>query len=389
MDMNLKVIFLALLLSSFVEGLFAFVTPFYLTSLGISFFSIGLIFSVAALAMVLIRVLFGAYTDIRGRKVVFASSFLLQAVSNAFFPFARSILDTAPVKILYDLGFSVKTSLKSTIIFENARETYRKVIAWVAGLEHLMMALVNFGAAAILSSFAFSGSYFLMTVLQFTAFVMFLLVYKEKTEIQKSRKVSFRDMYDFHLKRNMWVVMVANALFFTGISLSHGFAEPLYWEAKYALSKLQIGLVIGLHRLSLALPLFVTGAIMHRLNVKRAYIFASLAIAASLAAMGLVNNIYVAIPIWLLHDVFGGSIQVPSSQVMIQLNARDDKRGKDTNMMQFSSGLVSIVAPSLTGALITIQWDLIFILGGLLTLAASMIIYLFYREPEETISNDE
>jgi len=94
----------------------------------------------------------------------------------------------------------------------------------------------------------------------------------------------------------------------------------------------------------------------------------------------LASNVYIAVPIWLLHDVFGGSIQVPASQILTQLNARDDKRGKDTNTMQMFSGLVSIVAPSLTGALITIKWDLIFIVGGFLTFAASMIIYLFYEE---------
>jgi len=330
--------------------------------------------------MVLLRVLLGAYTDIRGRKTVFASSFLLQATSSTLFPFVHSILDTAPVKILYDLGSSVRMSLKSTIIFENARETYYRIIAWVDGAEHLMMAFVNFGAAAILTFFAFSGSYILMAVFQLLAFIVTLFVYKEKSKIQKSNKVSFKEMYDLHLNRNVWVLMFATALSFTGVSLSHGFAEPLFWEAKYALSKPQIGLIIGLHRLSLALPLFVTGTIMQRLNVRKAYIYATLALTVSLIAMGLASNVYIAVPIWLLHDVFGGSIQVPASQILTQLNARDDKRGKDTNTMQMFSGLVSIVAPSLTGALITIKWDLIFIVGGFLILAASMIIYLFYKE---------
>lgn len=384
MELNLKAIFLALVLSSFVEGLFAFVTPFYLTSLGISLFNIGMIFSIATLVMVLMKILLGAYTDIKGRKMVFASSFLLQGVSSIFFPFVRGVLDVTPVKILYDFGFSVRTSLKSTIIFENARKTYHKIIAWVAGAEHLMMACVNFLAASILSFFAFEGSYFLMAVFQSFSFFIILIVYKEKSKIQKSSKVSFRDMYDLHLKRNMWVLMFARALSFTGIRLSHGFAEPLYFEAKYALSKPQIGLIIGLHRLSLALPLFVSGTIMHRLNVKRAYIFSTLVLTLSLTIMGLVNNIYIAIPLWLLHDVFGGSIQVPSNQILTQLNARDDKRGKDVNTMQLLSGLVSILTPSLTGMLITIQWDLIFVIGGLLTLVAAFVIYLFYREPAGT-----
>jgi hypothetical protein len=48
--------------------------------------------------------------------------------------------------------------------------------------------------------------------------------------------------------------------------------------------------------------------------------------------------------------------------------------------MQLLSGLAGVVAPSLTGALITINWDLIFIVGGVLIFAAPLIIYAFYIE---------
>ena len=378
MKLNLRVLFLSLAFSSFVDGLFAFVTPFYLISQGISFFNIGLIFSVASLAMVLLRIFFGSYTDIRGRKKLFASAFLLQSISSALFPFVHGVLDAAPVQILHDLGSSVSMSLKSTIIFENARETYHRIISWVSGLEHLMMALVNFGAAAILSFFAFRGSYFLMAVFQLVAFFAIFLAYKEKSIARKRQSTSFKDMYDLHLKRNTWVLTFAMAFSAMGIRLSHGFAEPLFWEGKYGLSKSDIGLVIGLHRLCLALPLFATGSLVHRLNVKRAYILSTLILAVLFAAMGFVDDIYVAVPIWLLHDVFGGSIQVPVGQILTQLNARDENRGKDTNTIQLFSGLVSIGVPTLTGALITINWDSIFVVGGFLTLIASLIVYVFY-----------
>jgi len=380
MELNLKAVFLSLALSAFVEGLFNFVTPFYLASQGISFFNIGVIFSISALAMVLLRISFGGYTDIRGRKTLFASAFLLQSFSSALFPFARSVLHATPVKILYDLSLSVKTSLKSTIVFENARETYHRMIAWLSGLELLMMALVNFAAAAILSFFTFTGSYFLMAVFQIAAFFAILFVYKEKSRARRKRSVSFKDMYGLHLKRNMWVLMFAMAFYTVGFSLSHGFVEPLFWEGKYALPKPYIGLVIGLHRLSLALPLFVTGSLVQRLDMKKAYIFSSLTLALLITPMGFIDNVYLAVMIWLLHDLLGGSIQIPVGQILTQLNARDVNRGRDTNTMQLLSGLASVVAPSLSGALITINWDLIFIVGGLLIFAAPLIIYAFYVE---------
>jgi len=379
MKVNLKTIIMVLALSSLVEGLFSFITPFYLASRGISFFNIGLIFSISALIMVLLRVFFGAYTDVKGRKTLFASSFLAQTISNMFFPFIYSVFDAIPIKILYDLGSSVRISLRSTMIFENARETYHRVIAWISGMEHLAMACINFFAASILSFLTFGGSYIFMATLQLAAFLVVLLIYKEKNKIQKSSKISLKDTYSLNLKRNMWVLMFTSAFSAIGVRLSHGFAEPLFWEGKFALSKGQIGLVIGLHRLSLAIPLFVTGTLMHRLDVKKAYALSNLILTILLTVMGFIDNVYIAVPIWLLHDIFGGSIQIPSGQILTQLNARDRSRGKDTNTIQLFSGVVGIIAPSLAGALITINWNLIFIVGGFLTFIGSLIFYLFYK----------
>ena len=59
MELNLKAVFVSLALSALVEGLFSFVTPFYLASQGISFLNIGIIFSVSALAMVLLSLFSG------------------------------------------------------------------------------------------------------------------------------------------------------------------------------------------------------------------------------------------------------------------------------------------------------------------------------------------
>ena len=85
MNLDLKVVFAALILSAVVDGLFNFVTPFYLTSIGISLLDIGVIFSIAAFVMVLVNIILSAYTDVKGRKAVFVSSFLIQSISSTFF----------------------------------------------------------------------------------------------------------------------------------------------------------------------------------------------------------------------------------------------------------------------------------------------------------------
>ena len=91
--------------------------------------------------------------------------------------------------------------------------------------------------------------------------------------------------------------MMSSSFYYVGIFLSHGFAQPLYFQGKYGLSIAQIGLITGFHRLSLALPLFVTGTFMHKVNVKKALIIAGIVVTVFLGAMGFINNILIAVPV--------------------------------------------------------------------------------------------
>jgi MFS family permease len=376
----LKVIIFAIILTSFGEGLYQLITPLYLNDQGISLFTIGFIFSVAAFAMLTIKILFGAYSDIKGRKFVFAASFLLQFISNSIFPFAKGFVEIAIVKTLFDFGSSIKDALKSTVIYENATQIFAKITAWISGIVHLMWALASFGAAFIVSIFAFDNTFLLIGVLELIGFLVIIFFYKEKKETHKQNRLQLREMYSLNVRRNMWVLMCAISLFYIGIFLSHGFAQPLYFQAKYNLSTAEIGLIIGLHRLSLALPLFYTGTIMHKIEAKKAYVLSALLVSIFLLAMGMVNNLIIAVPLWLLHDVFGGSINVPTQEILIQKNARDNQRGKDVNTMYLLLGFAAIVTPSLSGALIMVSWDLIFLVGGTLTTIAALIIAVFYKE---------
>jgi MFS family permease len=330
--------------------------------------------------MLIIKILLGAYSDIKGRKFVFASSFLLQSISNSLFPFAKGFFEIAIVKTLFDFGTSIKDALKSTVIYENAAKIFAKITAWISGIIHLMWAIASFSTAIIISIFAFENAFLLIGVLELIAFLVIIFLYNEKMKIPKKSSFHLKEMYSLNIHRNMWVLMIATSLFYIGIFLSHGFAQPLYFQAKYNLSTAQIGLITGLHRLSLALPLFYTGTIMQKINTKKAYILSAIIVSVFLLAIGLANNLMIALLFWLLHDVFGGSINVPTQEILIQKNARNTQRGKDVNTMQLLLGIAAIVTPSLSGALIVIDWDLIFLVGGTLTIIAALIVLFFYKE---------
>jgi len=333
--------------------------------------------------MLPIKIILCAYSDAKGRKKLLALPFLLQGISNAFFPIARGFLEIAFVKTIFDIGASIKTSITSTVLYENAMASFAKITAWVSGTIHIMWAAASFLTAIILFVFDFDGAFLLIAMLEIIAFTSVVLIYKEKRKSPELSRCSFKQMYSLNVKRNMWVLMCAVSLFYVGIFLSHGFAQPLYFQAKYNLSTAQIGVITGLHRLSLAIPLFYTGTIMHKLRAKKAYVISAFTISVFLFGMGLANSLLLALPMWLLHDALGGSINVPIQEILIQKNARNSQRGKDANTMQLLLGLAAILTPSFSGFLITVNLDLIFIVGGALTSLSALTVYMFYKEEKE------
>ena len=55
--------------------------------------------------------------------------------------------------------------------------------------------------------------------------------------------------------------------------------------------------------------------------------------------------------------------------------------------MQLLLGFAAIITPSLSGVLIMISWDLIFIVGGTLTSIAAIIVAVFYKENAKNLDD--
>ena len=69
--------YILFLVSAFVgisNGLYAFVYPFFLDQLGISFSNMGIIFSAASLGMAILAVIVGWLSDLWGRKKLYSFS---------------------------------------------------------------------------------------------------------------------------------------------------------------------------------------------------------------------------------------------------------------------------------------------------------------------------
>lgn len=380
LNRNIRVLFIVGLSFGFVAGLSELVLPFFLSYRGVSLVQIGIIFSISALAMALFRIFLGEYTDIYGRKKVYSTAFAVGALSNALFPFSFGQIVLSLNKILTDISTNITTSIHSVTLYENDKENYSRWFSWITAGQILIMALGDFVTSILILRINFSGCFYLLAAVQAAAFFFFLLFYREKVTEKQNRKISLKKTFSFYIHRNLKVLAVASTLLMIGIQINHTFTLPLYFAAKYGMNTAQVAIIMAIHRLSF-LTIIYASSYLKKFPLKKAYIYTSLPYVFSFLIVGTITlPIDVFTPIWLIHDLLGGGINATTQQVIVQTLARDDRRGKDVNTFSAIQNLSLIITPYLAGTLAAMNWDYIFLGGGILCLASVIFFCIFYKE---------
>jgi predicted MFS family arabinose efflux permease len=63
------------------------------------------------------------------------------------------------------------------------------------------------------------------------------------------------------MHRNLMVILVSNLIFNVGISTGHSFVMPLFFSEKFGVSRELVSWVMVAHRVTIAVPLLLAGAL--------------------------------------------------------------------------------------------------------------------------------
>jgi len=379
LDRNVKVIFIAGLLSAFLLGVFEILFPFYLDYRGFSLVDMGLVFSFSTLAISFIRIFLGECADVYGRKKIYLTSCTCSIASKSFFPLTVGRMEILANKFLNDLGDSLRNSVHNIMLYESASKAYTKLFSWFTASNFILQASGNLALAVFLAYLGYSGIFFLLAGVELAIFLI-ILSYREGKRGKTERRMSLREAYSFKIDRNLKVLASSVAIGVLGFGIAHSpVLLPLYFKDKYGLDIAQISIITAVHRLSfMSTPL--ADKTIRRLGLKTTYIFSTLAYALSFLAVGLVTfPIVVFVPIFLIHDLFGGGIRMTASSVIVQNLAADGRRGREVNTYEAIQMPMAIMAPSIAGILASSSWDLLFIVGGLLFLVSVSVFSLFFK----------
>ncbi len=404
MTRNVKIVLLVSVLFGASTGIYEFVLPYYLKERGLSPQAMGAIFSVAAVGMLVLRIVMGRLADLWGRKLFYGISLAGSSVAIWLTSSFSSLFSQAALKTLREAMFLTRDTVHPILLYEESRGKFMGWLGKTRGYEYLFQA-----GGTVISGLTLSGALVLgmalpalgtawnlrlAAVLTAVGFVLFWAVYREhwvrpETASPTSVWAGVRDLISFDLHPNLKVLAISLLIFNIGLSTSHSFVMMLYFPKKFGVSLGLTSVVMVLHRATIALPLlFIAGSIVKR-HLRAAYIWTLVVEGVIISAAALIPNFYAAAGVWLLHDLLGSGVWTPIQGYIIQEHTRPETRALEMGKVLAFGSIGTIIGPLLSGYLYARNINAPFIASGLLMVAAAFVLYgLRLEEVEATVGID-
>lgn len=375
MDRNIKILLFISILFGLSLGIYEFVLPFYLKDRGISFTSMGIIFSLSSIAMFFIRIHAGQLADIHGRKIFYSLALLGSGIANLFTPFTIRILLLTILKSLREACAMVHESIHAVVLFELSRKRFLDFIAKTTGAQWVFQGL-GAGLAGLLLWFGYRNTFLFTAGLLFFAFLLFTFFFQEP-EIQRTQKINIPiiKLYALDFSRPLMIITLSNFTFMIGMGCSHSFVMPLFFTDKFQASREIVSIIMALHRLVLGAPMiFAAWFIKEGMNLKRLYIWFVFIEGLALSACALIPNFIIATTVWLAHDYVGAAFWGPVQKTLIQQYSCPESRAYDVSKVASFSTLGWIIGPIIAGFLSPLSISAPFFVSGIIMMISVLML---------------
>lgn len=383
MRRNLWVIICTSALFGTGGGLYEFVLPFYLEDRRLSFHQMGIIFSLASGATVLLRVYLGGRSQVGGRKWAYSVSVALCSLAVGLKAVFASLWPLTALRTLREGAALVRDAIHPTLLYENVRRGFVSFIGKARMLEFSFMAAGTALAGVTVHACGNRNSLVVSGLLIMAAFVFFTVTYgqREAGERGEASPVSPGATRSSGLSQELKTLVWSGLLLWMGSTASHSFIMPLFFTHKFGVSEYTVRWVMAIHRLTIIAPMLLLGRLGIR-DLRTAYIVAVMVDGLSLIGATLMPTFTLSAAVWLMHDFAGGGIWAPIQYTLVQRFCRGEDGAAEANKVLALMALGGAIGPYLAGLTAGLLMDLPFALSGVLMLA-SVVPMIGLVEPEE------
>ena len=351
--------------------IYEFTFSLYLKHLGLSGTQMGSIFAVAAVATVLLRVYLGHLSDRVGRKGIYSGSLALCGATCVVTPLMVVPLALKVLRSLRDGADCVRQAMHALFLYDASPKRFKSLLCWTRGFEVALQ-----GCGALLAGYLVARVSFVApmavagTAVVVGALVLALGLPREGRNHRTRERLGLKSLLGLDLPPVLKLITARQFVFQIGLTASHCFIMQQWFMLKFGAPAATVGIIMALHRFAFGLPMIVAGL----LPLRRLRLAAAVAITIqglSIAGATLFGNLWVAVFVWILHDMIGAAIWNPINGEWVQRFSQEDRRGRHASQSETISALGAALGPLLAGWCVQQGWiDGPFVMSGVLTVAS-------------------
>ncbi|MHB9024286.1 MAG: MFS transporter [Armatimonadota bacterium] len=369
MKANLWIILVISLLFGVSTGVYEFVLPLFLRARNISYESLGLIFAIAGLAMVLARIYMGGLADRLGRKVLYGWALAVCGLVTGLTPLFPAQVMQAILKTLRETAALTRETLYPVVLYEERQHGFLNLIGKFRGLEFLLQGGGTLLAGLLIAATAqplagYRLSLYIAGGAMLAGALLWAGLFTERFRPAPQQVISLRALFSIDLHPNLLLLAVSGIIFTFGVQISHSFYLPLFFTERFGAPAALVSIIMVLHRLTIGLPMLIVGHLPLK-NLRAWYIGALLMEGVTMSASALIPHFWTSAGVFLLHDFIGAGIWSPIQATLIQRYSRDATRGLEVGKVLAWSSIGSIIGPLAAGTLAAKSTVLPFFASGL------------------------
>jgi len=172
------------------------ILPYYLLGKGIEGLNFGLVFSLAAvLVIILPRIFIGKLSDIFGRKKIYSFGLLIESISTSIYPSLSNIYELGMNKGIKDFSDTVEDSVEDAIMADTFKKKIRaNYIAKIGTFIPFGRAIATIIGFIIVTYFSLSFGFYVASLVVFIELIIFIIIFKEpKKKFKKTFKFSIKN----------------------------------------------------------------------------------------------------------------------------------------------------------------------------------------------------
>lgn len=379
-DGNFRILLLVSVLFGVAGGIYEFVLPYYLAGRGLSFTSMGYVFSGSALAMFVMRLALGNLADRWGSKRLYMLALTSVALACFGTPFTAGLFALIALKAMREVGVLARDTAHPILLYSEGRHRFAGFIGKTRGAESLFQAAGTFVAGAGLVLVGDRGMLWVGGAAVGLGVVLLGLGVRGPRAGVAAAAGGIGRLLSFDLPRNLRVIMVANFIFAVGLSTSHCFIMPLFFSEKFAVDPSTVSTVMVIHRLTSVAPLLLAGYLPVR-HYRAIYIGAIVIEGLTISAAALIPVFFWSAAVWLIHDLLGAGLWIPIQSAIIQDECRETSRGQDLGKTLAFAALGGAVGPMLAGYLSGVSISAPYLVSGILVAASAGVLVALRLTP--------